>query len=188
VLTEVQIGCTNGLRLVEKLNTICQILCGDLDSIRDEVKEFYTARGAKCIRMNNQDYTDFSKTLLLATYLISKHDSSLIKYIISEADLSQLNILPNAQISKIYCFCDFGGRVDHAVSNLSTLYQDCLKNVQTYIVSSESITFLLNSGENFIYIAKENESKCGKYCGFFPLGEPSLVTTKGLKWEIWRVC
>ena len=30
----------------------------------------------------------------------------------------------------------------------------------------------------------ENELLCGKYCGIFPLGEPAIVTTAGLKWNL----
>jgi thiamine pyrophosphokinase len=98
--------------------------------------------------------------------------------------------------SRVICFCDFTGRLDHALCNLHTLYDECLSQVCTYLISSESITFLLRSGQNIIYMdskssSSSSSSSCssqllGKYCGFFPLGKPACVTTQGLKWNLNR--
>ena len=52
------------------------------------------------------------------------------------------------------------------------------------MISSESITFVLRTGENLIYINEEEKKVLGKYCGLFPLGKAALVTTHGLKYNL----
>ena len=157
-------------------------ICGDLDSIDHQIKTLYMSKGTKCIRLSNQDLTDFSKTLKFAVNCVStgmwENDSELV----SENNLALLKSIERIPIENIYCFCDFAGRIDHAVSNLNALYDENLFNTRIYIVSSESVSFLLASGTNLVYI--DNEFRCGKYCGFFPLGEPSIVSTVGFKWNL----
>jgi thiamine pyrophosphokinase len=149
-------------------------VCGDLDSIEDHVMQYYESKGAKLVRLNNQDLTDFTKTLKFAINCISNgqvdydlidSQKDLPKYSLNEDEIKKLKKI---KIDQVYCFCDFSGRLDHALSNLSTLYNECLSNVNTYIISSESLTFLLKKGKNILHV---NNDECrGKYCGFFPLG------------------
>lgn len=170
-------------------------IVGDLDSIEDEIKNYYVKQGSTCVRLLNQDLTDFTKTLKLAVNCISNRrvDEDLMS---PEHDdhHDELNLtrrrfdtLKAVKIETIYCFCEFTGRLDHALSNLSSLYDKCLRGVFTYMVSGESLTFLLNAGENVIYL-DDDEGKhwCarGKHCGLFPLGEQALVTTHGFKWNL----
>jgi thiamine pyrophosphokinase len=163
-------------------------ICGDLDSIEENIKTYYVERGTLCIRLQNQDLTDFTKTLKFAVNCISKG-------IMADQDLAELAlgmtknetpITKQAQIDVIYCFCDFTGRFDHALSNLSSLYDKCLLDVPTYMVSAESVTFLLRPGDNVIFI--DHEHLRGKNCGFFALGEPAHVTTRGFKWNLDQKC
>lgn len=152
-------------------------VCGDLDSIEDHVMHYYESKGVKPVRLSNQDLTDFTKTLKFAINCISNgqidHDlidtqPNLPKYALTGDDIKHLK---KVKIEQIYCFCDFSGRLDHGLSNLSTLYNECLANVNTYIISSESLTFLLKKGKNIVHV---NNDECrGKYCGFFPLGTHS---------------
>ena len=62
--------------------------------------------------------------------------------------------------------------VDHSIANLSKLYQinassDANTTLNTYIISEESITFLLNCGINHINL--NQKEILGTYCGIFPL-------------------
>ena len=159
-------------------------ICGDLDSISDATLKHFVAKGTKCVRLCNQDLNDFTKTLRFAV--------SFVKFgVLTGDEPADFNPAEHAQtqFEQIYCFCDFTGRLDHALANLSTLYDDCLKKVNTYLVSSESITFLLRKGINIIYVNSENDKESpssflGKYCGFFPLAKSATVTTRGLKWNL----
>lgn len=164
------------------LNYVPDYICGDLDSINDSILNNYLSKGAKCVRLSNQDLNDFTKTLRFAINFIKY---GLVNEEEADSWYSSLkqNDYEHVQIEQIYCFCDFTGRLDHALANLSTLYDECLKRVNTYLISSESVTFLLRKGENIIYI-NDDEKVLGKYCGFFPLAKSALVTTRGLKWNL----
>ena len=145
------------------ITLIPDYICGDLDSIKPDIKEYYLKCGTKIVSLPSQDYTDFFKTLQFAIKCTQSEESQPV------------------QFSKIYCFCNFSGRLDHALANLHSLYNISLRNFCTYIISDESLTFLLRQGANRIFVQSEY---CGKYCGFFPIGKPTLVSTKGLKWNL----
>jgi thiamine pyrophosphokinase len=157
-------------------------ICGDLDSLDESIKTFYMAKGTKCIRLTNQDATDFSKTLQFAINCVSLNNCGSNAELLSENDPTLLANIQHFSLKSIYCFCDFSGRLDHAISNLNSLYDECIARVNTFIVSSESVTFLLSAGKNLVFV--DDEFRCGKYCGFFSLGEPSTVTTRGFKWDV----
>jgi thiamine pyrophosphokinase len=168
-------------------------ICGDLDSLRANVRDYYIEKGSKCVRLSNQDLNDFSKTLKFIVNCIKSGqlDSDLIDDQIDENESSKiftlnqkfLNQIENIKIERIYCICEFGGRLDHSLANLNSLFDSSLSNINTYLMGCESIAFLLRKGANIIYINRENEV-CGKYCGLIPIGMPAYVTTRGLKWNL----
>jgi thiamine pyrophosphokinase len=117
----------------------------------------------KIIEISDQNSTDFTKSL---------------KY--------TLDVLHSSQsgVNQIYCLGTFSGRFDHALANLHTLSSianDTSKSI--YIVSEESITFLLSEGKNVIDL-NDAPQVLGKYCGFFPLLGPTIVRTSGFKWNL----
>lgn len=158
-------------------------ICGDLDSIRNEVKDFYKSNGSKIIRLYNQDFTDFTKTLKFAINCIKNLKKDHDVEIYGENGCKIDDTVKHVNFEQIYVFCTFTGRFDHALANLNSLYminKEFLLNI--FIISEESITFLLNKGVNLIYT--DNSNLLGKYCGYFPLSYPSHVTTTGLKWNL----
>ena len=172
-----------------ELNYIPDYICGDLDSLRFETMEFYSQNGCKIVRLHNQDLTDFYKTLKFTINCLKKlqfdHDLFEKRENFDELNLKQVNF------KSIYIFCNFSGRLDHALANLNTLYKIMSNGntdnyVNTYIISEESITFLLSKGLNCINLTNNeiNKSLLGTYCGMFPLNKPSKVTTNGLKWNL----
>ena len=186
-------------------------ICGDLDSVDSEILSFYESKGSKRIQLNNQELTDFEKTLRFAVTCIRQvsgcggqrsGEEVCQSHIDPELLLTNSTIKSNNQFSlieaikcaelkavnfdQIYVVCDFGGRVDHSISNLNSLYTKCLAPLETYILSSESITFLLKKGVNVIYADSDLFSvpPMGGYCGFFPFGQEAIVSTFGLKWNV----
>lgn len=127
--------------------------------------------------------TDFTKTLRFAVGYVK---NGIVDHSIVD---KHNNICPDDAnrllIEQIYCFSDFTGRLDHALANISSLYDESLRELHTYLISSESLTFLLRKGVNVIYVDDDDaELYCGKYCGLFPLAKPAMVTTSGLKWNL----
>ncbi|CAF0761037.1 unnamed protein product [Brachionus calyciflorus] len=133
-------------------------ICGDMDSVDEEMIEYYTKKGSKTVKLYHQDFNDFTKTLQFATHQCEK-------------------------ITRIYCLVDNGGRLDHVLGNLNTLYDECLTNTEAYLIESESITFLLKKGLNIIYL---DADLIERHCGIIPLGDAAQVTTLGFKWNVFK--
>lgn len=163
-------------------------ICGDFDSIDSPVIEHYKLKGAKCFQLKNQDLNDFQKTIRFAVNCVKEglvdeeivgNSSMSCKYPLTKGDLKKI---VNINFDQIYSVCGSGGRIDHSIANLHSLYLECIQTLQTYILSEESVSFLLKRGINIIYV--DNESYCDKYCGYFPLGHAAKVTTFGLRWDV----
>lgn len=155
-------------------------ICGDLDSVEQEKLDFYSKNGSALVKLSHQDYNDFTKTLKFAVECISKRNKFDLVDSISPGSVDSL---PKQEINKIYCFCENGGRMDHVLGNLNTLYDECLNNLETYLVDSESLTFLLKKGLNIIYFDK---NLVNKHCGLIAIGGPTKITTLGFKWDLNR--
>lgn len=73
---------------------------GDFDSIKPEVRKFYEQKGAKFIKIEDQNYNDFQKAVIQCI---------------------------NSNWNKLFIFGAFGGRMDHSLANLSNTNKMCNK-------------------------------------------------------------
>jgi len=137
-------------------------ICGDLDSLRAEVQEYYASMSVDIVHDPDQDSTDFGKCL----DYIQKHYR-----------------LPSSRdVDVIFVYNALGGRVDHAFHSIHQLHLTISQNgPQVFLLSEEGITFLLMKGENQISMPKE---VFGPACGIIPVGGPSVITTSGLVWDV----
>lgn len=91
-----------------------------------------------------------------------------------------------------------GGRVDQALSQLHHLYlfqtSPTYADGKMFFLSGESLSFLLKAGKHRIHV-REPDAKVGsfarmsgdpfaKHVGILPVKEPSVITTKGLEWDV----
>ena len=136
-------------------------ICGDLDSARPEVLHHYQERGARVLRTDDQDNTDFYKTVNEA---LSLRRTGL------------------ARFSSIYSMNALGGRLDQTLGNIQTLFLFQREGIPLYLVSHDSIAVLLPPGETVISV--DSGLEAGQ-CGLLPVGEPcSHCTTTGLRWNL----
>lgn len=94
-----------------------------------------------------------------------------------------------------------GGRVDQAFSQIHHLYQmtreysSAQSAGNLYLVSEESLTFILQPGRNVIHTPgvgrgqpQHNESTgedlLEENVGIIPLSGPARITTKGFEWDV----
>ncbi|KAI5456985.1 thiamine pyrophosphokinase [Mariannaea sp. PMI_226] len=143
-----------------------QLIIGDLDSLDPHVREFYTSQPvpANIVHDPDQNSTDFGK----AINWIRKENPSGI-------DIVALGGL--------------GGRVDQGVSQLHHLYRFQTDPKYTtgrvFLLSGSSLTFLLKAGMHNIQVREDGEEDVfGKHVGIIPLKEPSVISTKGLEWDV----
>lgn len=72
-----------------------------------------------------------------------------------------------------------GGRLDHTLGNLNTLYKN--PDLPLVLIGEGNIVRLLPTGNSIITMNPEAE---GIQCGVIPLGSPSMVTSRGLKYDM----
>ena len=157
------------------------VICGDLDSIRPDVREYFAGRGVKILLDADQYSTDMMKCL---------------KYIREEVrmstDFEDEGSGPSSGSQKehfdIAIFGGLGGRADQAFSQLHHLYVyahegPTVSKGDLYLITPESVVFLLEKGLNKIHTPldtgffKEN-------VGIIPVAKPSVITTRGLEWDV----
>lgn len=138
-----------------------EVIIGDLDSVRPEVKEFYAGLGTKILEnSDDQDTTDFQKSVFYVKDVIASTKTSNVKLVVLGA---------------------FGGRLDHTFANINVLFM--FPEVRIVLLSDESMAFLLP--KNFNHEVLINSSIEGPQCGLLPVGGSSIsTTTTGLKWNL----
>ena len=98
---------------------------GDLDSLRDDVREFYQSRGTEIQYEPEQDSTDFKKCVDLIS---TREEGTSLKY-----DVLAIGAL--------------GGRFDQMMSHVHYLYK--LKDERkVYLLSDKIMIFLLDKVRN----------------------------------------
>lgn len=164
--------CADGAanRLFDFLGNECfrathmpDLIRGDLDSLRGDVRSFYEGRGVSVERDGCQDTHDMDKCLkALEEY------SSLRKGVAAEE-------------MKVVVLGAFGGRMDHVMANLNMLF--CRRAFgRMVLLSSDSLAMFLPPGEHLVH---PNRAMEGPTCALVPLGAPCpRVTTSGLRWNL----
>ncbi|NP_001152100.1 thiamin pyrophosphokinase 1 isoform X2 [Zea mays] len=138
-----------------------EIIEGDMDSIRPEVKLFYSSQGSKISdKSHNQETTDLHKCI------------SRIHHCTPDDEKPNLCVLVTGAL---------GGRFDHEAANINVLY--LFSDMRIVLLSDDCLIRLLpRTHRHELYIESSVE---GPHCGLFPVGAPSTsTTTTGLKWNL----
>ena len=145
-------------------------IIGDLDSLDEEVGRFYRQRGVTLERDPDQYSTDFTKCL---------------KWL----RLNGAHVHGSDGRLDVVAIGGLGGRVDQGFSQIHHLYKAIrekeLLNGEIYLLSEQSLSFVLEEGTNRIEI---NREVAAQNVGIIPVTGPAMITTKGLKWDVqeWR--
>lgn len=133
-------------------------IVGDFDSARREVLDELQMAGSELINLSeDQNSTDLQKCL---------------NYILGEKVAEKKPI--------VVALGAIGGRLDHTLSNLSTLGR--YRDVDLVLIGEGNTARLLRAGDkSIIHIQPSSE---GPMCGLIPLAGPATVTTKGLKYNL----
>ncbi|KAF3396504.1 thiamine pyrophosphokinase 1 [Penicillium rolfsii] len=188
---------------------------GDLDSILSPVRKHYEELGVSVVQDPDQYSTDFTKCL---KYLNS-HAAEIITS--PRHQKRGLNTSSSHSALEVVILGGLGGRVDQAFSQIHHLYmmtqtQRQLRETQEpngsaklgsgaggnlYLISEESITFVLQEGKNIIYTPATNRPDTDpsvdqdstvaeieyffeENIGIIPLSAPASITTQGFEWDV----
>ena len=150
-----------------------------MDSLRPEVERHYRELGTHIIKDPDQYSTDLKKCLKH----ISEQDigASMEGQMISHESGTF-----KSHASEVVLIGGLGGRADQAFSLLHQLYQnyeDRVTESDLYLIIPESIIFLLEKGDNTVH-TPIGAGLLTKYVGIIPIGRPSVISTRGLEWDV----
>ncbi|EIE21631.1 Thiamin pyrophosphokinase [Coccomyxa subellipsoidea C-169] len=137
------------------------IIKGDLDSIRPDVSDFYRHHGSRIVDLSDdQDSTDLQKCINCALHQLEENSSRL-----DGASILAVGAL--------------GGRMDHVLSSLNTLYKH--KGRKILLCGDGNLVRLLPAGRSCLTPDRSVE---GPSCGLVALGAPATASSNGLKWNL----
>ncbi|KAG0298389.1 hypothetical protein BGZ96_000103 [Linnemannia gamsii] len=163
---------------------------GDLDSLRDSVKEYYQSVGVLVELIEEQYSTDFMKCVEFVRARDpspSSHPSTTTTETGAESTVSSDTPDHRSQEERvasnlgIIALGGTSGRFDQSMSSIHHLYI-LNQERQATLVSNESIVIVLGAGAHEITCNLDME---GPTCGIIPVGSTeAILTTTGLKWDI----
>lgn len=161
---------------------------GDLDSLRDDVKQFYTAAGGCAVVYDrNQDHNDLDKCLqtLQQHWSIDKPTSSTTASATTASGSSpesQPHHKPTSSPgTTVIILGAFGGRFDQEIASVHALYKWRAVFDRVVLVGGGNVACLLSPGVHELYPV------CGEGpgCALLPVGGAvGRITTRGLQWDL----
>ncbi|KAG0057610.1 hypothetical protein BGZ83_006983 [Gryganskiella cystojenkinii] len=162
---------------------------GDMDSLRDSVKDYYESMGVPVERVDEQYSTDFMKCVELVRERdpVPSSSSSFSTIAAATTTTSPTSITPPTQEQKqtvnlgVVALGGTGGRFDQSMSSIHHLY---ILNRERHatLISDTSVVVVLSAGTHRITCNLEIE---GPTCGIIPVGSSiANLTTAGLKWDV----
>lgn len=147
---------------VTDLLQLPDVIHGDLDSLRDDVRDYYAAHGVEVSRDGDQYSTDFGKTMDKISSRVS-----------SEA------------MQDVLVLGTLGGRVDQGLGLLHELIREEVKhpNLRMWLFSESSVSFILKSRHNVIR-GLQSSRLFTENVGIVPMYGPATITTAGLEWDV----
>lgn len=138
------------------------LIKGDLDSLRPDVRESYASQGVEIVYDADQDSTDLMKCVAALQALEA-----------ASADEPEYELVLLGGLA---------GRLDQTVHTLSYLHKLRKTRRSVMAVTDDNIGWVLDSGKHEVHI---DHSVLGPTCGLLPVGvEKTLLTTSGLRWNL----
>ena len=163
-------------------------ICGDMDSIRPEVKACYATMSVEFVEDTDQYSTDFMKSLKFINSIAGPHGRLHHEWARIRASIQPAPRRMNWPRPDIVVLGGLGGRADQAFSQIHHLYlagrDSSLTNLgRVYMITPESIIFILRRGRNVIS-TPVGPGLLTENVGIIPIGRPSKITTRGLEWDV----
>eukprot|EP00877_Chromochloris_zofingiensis_P002423 jgi/Chrzof1/12181/Cz06g24070.t1 len=181
-----------------RVHHLPDIIKGDMDSVRSDVREFYSGHGVPIVDLSDdQDTTDLTKCIMfLEKHIFARQRQSAADANIEQEEEQQHGgsncngAAPGPQSSAdavhtrgldhcILVLGALGGRLDHTLAALNTLY--CFPHLDIVLWGERNLVRLLPRGKSVI---KPELGMEGPTCGLVPLAAPATASSTGLKWNL----
>lgn len=155
-----------------RLKYMPHVIAGDLDSVRHDVREFYRGHGVPVIDLSHdQDSTDLDKAIAFLNDFEQWKEHQSLRKVAEEMSGKSFEFL--------IALGAHGGRLDHILSNISSLYSH--RDLPVILCGDGNVTRLVQAGKTSIRPDLKME---GPMCGLVPLQGDAVATTTGLRWNL----
>jgi len=139
---------------------------GDLDSIREDVREYYQGVGVQVLQNGDQESTDFGKAMRLLSSMHAGEE-------------------PQRKERDVIVLGTVAGRVDQGIGLLHEMIREETRNpdLRIWLFSESSVTFILRSRYSVIK-ALRSSGYFTPMVGILPVYGPVTITTHGLEWDV----
>ncbi|KAF2141850.1 uncharacterized protein K452DRAFT_287821 [Aplosporella prunicola CBS 121167] len=177
------------------------VIHGDLDSLRDDVRDWYASRGVPISRDLDQYSTDFGKAIKKVTveHCNRTAGAGQTKNGCTESRdgaAGQEHTANGVEQdgsgdagTDILILCTLAGRVDQGLGLLYEMLRTHNQHnaLRLWLFSESSVSFILPPGENRIAV------RAGFFTenvGILPAFGPATISTSGLEWDVsdWYTC
>lgn len=138
-----------------------EVFTGDFDSCQPRSMDFAERVKCKIVKTPDQNETDFTKSLRTLSLTLRERE-----------------------IESVLVVCETSGRLDQIMANINTLFKSrkILPEVTVFVLSSNSLSWLLHPGSHVIHIPAQLVA-AKRWCGLVPFTR-TKITTSGLKWNM----
>ncbi|KXN91733.1 Thiamin pyrophosphokinase 1 [Leucoagaricus sp. SymC.cos] len=149
------------------------LIKGDLDSLRYDVREYYESQGVPVVHDTCQYSTDLMKCV---NTLQIKEENEM------QTDSTLVNGEVKPEQYEIIILGGLAGRLDQTIHTLSYLHKLRKSRRRVFAVTDDNVGWVLDSGEHHIHI---DHSLLGQTCGLLPVGiDETILSTSGLRWNL----
>lgn len=156
------------------------LIHGDLDSLDDNVRKYYAARGVHVAKDSSQYRTDFAKAMLVLTKSYKTTDHP------------HLDVLgPTQRMQDIIIVSTMSGRMDQALGLLHEMYRETKQYTigsnlpaRLWFVGEQSVSFVLPIGKNTIRGLDPKKNIFTRNAGILPIYGEARISIKGFEWDV----
>lgn len=147
--------CTKARQLPDAIH-------GDLDSLRDDARAFYSSHGVEISQDHDQYSTDFGK----AMHKISRET-------------------PSTMPRETLVLGTLAGRVDQGLGLLHEMIREENKdsNLRLWLFSETNLSVILRDGNNILQ-GLLSSNLFSENVGLLPIYGPAVISTSGLEWDV----
>ncbi len=148
------IAADSGLKYIDKLGLVPDMILGDYDSVEDGLLDKYKSTDIKTYP-REKDYTD--------------------------THIAIINAL-KSRASDIYILGATGTRMDHTFTNICNMKAALDCDVPCFICDSHNKIYIVNDQMGEVRLSKD--SQYGNYVSIVPLSEEAIISLTGFKYEL----
>lgn len=173
----------------ERLAFVPDYIVGDLDSLRLDVRDFYTRAGCVCIKQTLEYAHDLNKAVDLVVLFHYRGAHKGDRF--DDMDEESLVVTSTAEYEQQGATANFtivlagglGGRFDHAILAIAFMYTNHRRRpgCPLVLVNGDDVVFLVPEGKTFVEL---DRTVVGSTCGFLPLAGPCVLSTWGALYDV----